>query len=302
MRKKPTVTIGIPTFQAQEHLVKVVDSVRQQNKIKFVEKILIAVDGNDVSEHILNQIKHPKLRILFFRKRQGQSQRINDLIKNADSELLLLTNDDVLLAKDAIEKVVEKYIKTSRDLISVKVCPTQPKTFLERVLLASLQIKQQLIRSFPANNTYLTSNGRFIVLSKKLYKNLILPKKIINSDAYIYFYAKEKGYLFSYIDRCFCYYKEPSRLNEYVNQVRRFQTSYKENRKFFSENILKSEYRISVFGLAKPVYKAFLNNPLEIFFYFMIFIYVRAINFLKINYSSNTNGGTWNTDMSTKSI
>jgi hypothetical protein len=159
-----------------------------------------------------------------------------------------------------------------------------------------------LILSFPNSQTYLNANGRFLVLSKKLYKNIELPKGLINSDAYIYFFAIKNKYKTAFIDKICCYFREPAKLSEHINQVQKFQLSFQENSKYFGQKFLAPFYKIPILSSLKANFYVLLNDPIDLFFYFMVFIYVRVTNWFKLNKSTFSIEGYWETDYSTKNI
>src|SRR5258708_1257351 len=87
------ITIGIPTYEASDSLVITLKSIYNQSDYKNVEKIILAVDGNRIKKSVLTEILNKKLEIHYFKKRKGQAQRINDLCRLSDTNLLVLTND-----------------------------------------------------------------------------------------------------------------------------------------------------------------------------------------------------------------
>src|SRR5437870_748495 len=101
--KNPTISIGIPTYLGGEHLSRTLQSVYQQSYYRYVKEIVLVVDGNKIDKKIIKTMLNKKLKIITFRKREGQSKRINDIFRIARSNLLILINDDVILTKNAIK-------------------------------------------------------------------------------------------------------------------------------------------------------------------------------------------------------
>lgn len=302
MTKKLTITVGIPTFLAEKHLVQTLNSIYNSQNIELIDHIIVAVDGKKIRKQIYSRIKHSKLTVISYKSRAGQSQRINNIVKLTKTDLLLLTNDDVVFSKDSISSLVEEYKRSRSSLISGGIYPMKPKTVLERILSASTDIKHRIIRSIPKNETYLTTNGRYICISKEIYKDLELPKNIINSDAYIYFYTVSKKLKKSYIDKIQCYYREPSTLSEHLNQVHKFQISFQENSKYFSQKFLKPKYFISKKLIAISNLKELLRNPIFVSLYVFVFLYARLMINLGLHKVMYSDYGYWETDISTKSI
>ncbi|MBP6949073.1 MAG: glycosyltransferase [Candidatus Pacebacteria bacterium] len=302
MRKRPTITVGIPTYLGGSHLIQVLKSIYQEENISLIENVIVVSDGRKISPSVVKKIKHKKLRIIQAQEREGQSSRINDIIQATKTDLLILTNDDVLFLPTALSSVVSEYKHTKSEMISVATYPIKPKTLIERVLKASADIKRDVIGQIAKKETYLTTNGRFIVLSKKVYKHLSLPEKLVNSDAYIYFHVLAKKIRHSYIEDVVCLYREPGTLREHVNQVYKFQMSFNENGKYFTKRFLRNKYKVNKAVLIKANIRALVRNPLYVSLYFLTFAVVRVCIALKVYDMSGINEGFWETDYTTKSI
>jgi glycosyltransferase involved in cell wall biosynthesis len=117
--QKNKISIGIPTYEAGESLVAVVKSISTQTCYSEIDKILIAVDGNSIPQKILRHLTDKKIKIVYFKNRKGQSTRINNIFKLLNTKKIVLTNDDVILKKNALEFIQKKYKKY--DLIAGNV-------------------------------------------------------------------------------------------------------------------------------------------------------------------------------------
>src|SRR3989344_1119935 len=304
MNTKSTITIGIPTYLAGEHLVTTLQSVYKQTFYKRIDKIILAVDGNNLDENIVKRIRNIKLKVVCFPERKGQSTRINDIFKAANTDLLILLNDDVILKINAIEEIIKAFTEKKSDLICTKLEPFPPKSVLESVLKVSHDLKYKIVGNIAEGDSFLICNGRLLGLSLRFYKQIIIPQKLWNNDAFIYLSAKVKNYKVSFINEPLRYFRDPQYLREYVNQTSKFQNSYNENTRFFKETSnIKKYYLIPISITIKAFFQTFYKKPFELVKYLSLYTYVLIyLDIRKIFHSQNKMKGFWDVDISTKKI
>lgn len=290
-------SIGIPTYEAGESLVSVVNSLVSQTVYSQIDKILIAVDGNSIPEKILSNLKNKKVEIAYFKNRKGQSARINDIFKILNTQKIVLTNDDVKLDKNSLEFINKKYSKF--DLIAGNVQPLKEKNLFGKSLIIGQKLRVFVSNRWNGGNNYLSCNGRLIILSKDLYKKITIPEKIWNNDAYIYLTSQQLKLKFAFAPEITAYYKSPSALKEHLSQSSKFQKSTVDLQRYFKTNISKF-YKIPTGLLVKSVLVNFLNNPILASTYLVIFLFTRFRSFfIKQEFKLK---GFWETDLSTKTM
>ena len=89
---KPTLTIGIPAYNEEGNIEKIIKSLFLQKEYNFeLQKILVVSDSStDNTNTILKTIKHTKFEYMIMNKRSGQPNVQNEIIKKSNSDLLLL--------------------------------------------------------------------------------------------------------------------------------------------------------------------------------------------------------------------
>lgn len=291
------ISIGIPTYEAGISLVAVIDSISSQTCYRDVEKILIVIDGNTISSKVLSKIKEKKVKIVAFKTRKGQSARINDIFSLLNSEKIVLTNDDVVLEKTALEAVYKIY--EDYDLIAGNVQPVKEDHIFENSLIVGQKVRASIAKLWNGGNNYLSCNGRLIILSKKLYKQLSIPEKIWNNDAYIYLMCQKLKLKFSFAKEIVAYYKSPSTIKEHMSQSDKFQKSTMDLQRYFRNDISKF-YKIPFSAIVKGLIINSLKYPHLFAAYLLIFIMTRLKSyFTKADFWFQS---FWQTDPSTKSI
>lgn len=291
------ISIGIPTYEAGNGLVMTVNSIIEQTFYDRINEILIVVDGRTIKKEILKKLTDKKIKIVYFKERKGQSTRINDIFRLLNTNHLILTNDDVLLDNKVVENITKKYLQF--DLIASNVRAIKENRFFEQILEVGQSIRFFVAKNWKNGNNYLSCNGRLIVLSKNLYKNLSIPEKIWNNDAYIYIQSQILDLNFFSAPDVVIYYKSPSSLKEHISQSNKFQKSIIDLQRYFNEDI-SSFYTVPLFTEIISIIKVLLKSPLLTVFYLLIFVGTRIKGYF--SRPEFMRRGFWNTDLSTKKI
>jgi|SRR3989344_1216397 len=291
------ISIGIPTYEANLSLVSTVNSILNQTCYKNISQILIVVDGNKISRSVKSKLTDKKIKVVYSKKRGGQSARINDIFNLLDTAQIILTNDDIILDKDALKIIIKKYKKI--DLIAGNVKPLDKLNFLEQILGAGQQIQSAIARDWNKGDNYLSCNGRFLVLSKNFYKKISVPEKIWNNDAYIYILSQKLNFKFTFAEDVRINYKSPSNLREHLSQSIKFQKSEKDLQRYFKENI-DSYYKIPLSVKTKALIFTIIKSPILTLSYLAIFSATRLKNYFMD--SSLWTNSYWQTDLSTKRL
>ncbi|MDP3941681.1 MAG: glycosyltransferase, partial [bacterium] len=228
----PSLTIGIPTYEAKLSLVKALHSIYRQKYFDYVKKILLVVDGNSIEKSILKSIRNEKLEIVYKKKRAGQSTRINDIFSLADTDYLFLTNDDVVLEDNCLKSIFASISNSNKGLFSCNVRPVKNKSFFQKVIRVGFVINYEIAQSWNKGDNYLTCNGRGVVLAKKLYKKIVVPTTIWNNDAFLFFANRMNGYSSATIPDAIVRYMLPSSIHEHIKQSSKFLHSFHENKQY----------------------------------------------------------------------
>lgn len=297
--KQPTITIGIPTYEAGESLVTTLESIYNQSASDCITQILLVVDGGTLKPSIEEKIRYPKLRIVNQPKREGQSSRINDIFRLSHTDLVILTNDDVIWENTALEALVSAYQKHDADLLCSAVIPIPSASPLFFCLEPGTRMTREIARRWNGGDNYLSCNGRLIALTGRLAQNITLPTHLWNNDAYIYLRTKQLGYRCRFVESACCRYIEPETLAEHMHQTRKFHHSRIENQRYLAGDF-SHQYRIPFSIKIAALSAVFVQSPLATLGYLIlntaitVFFFLTPIEDPKRPY--------WETDLSTKRI
>src|SRR3989344_9663131 len=106
-----TVTIGIPAYNEEQGIAKMLKSVCKQKEKGFkIKEILVISDGStDNTVKCVKKIRDPRIIIYEDNKRLGQPTRIQELLHRFNSDYLVLMDADLII-KDVygVQRLIKK--------------------------------------------------------------------------------------------------------------------------------------------------------------------------------------------------
>ncbi|MBI2029376.1 glycosyltransferase [Candidatus Gottesmanbacteria bacterium] len=288
--KKPTVTIGIPAYNEEGNIKKLLKSLLQQKATNFkLEKILVISDGStDKTNEIVRSVKSKIIILVVNKKRLGLNGTQNKIFNRINSDIAVLFDADILPKNnDCVEKLISPILNdpqvglTSGKLYAVRAMDT----VIGRILANAHEMKRKISESLPnSNNVYLCA-GRMRAFSKYLYKKLKWPDDI-PEDAYSYFYCKSRGFRFIYVSKAICYFHPPTILSDHIKQNNRFITGKKALKKYFDNYLLRREYKIPFLVVFIYCLAFLLKRPFSILAYFILMFYISFFKNLRVDHQS----------------
>jgi len=105
MKKYPSVAIVFPVRNGWPETEKCLKSIKELNYP--AEKIEVIIVDNGSKEDLKSQIHISNFKTIFNKKNLGFAKAINQGVKKARSELILITNNDVVFEKDCLKELVK---------------------------------------------------------------------------------------------------------------------------------------------------------------------------------------------------
>ncbi len=295
--KKPTFTVGITTCYGDISILDTVRSVRSSKgagKFRFI----IVADRVPISKEIKKELKKYDVELIENEIEGSQVKKQKQIFKIAKTDLVVLTQDDVLLDQKALVSVVNEFSKNSElTMVSLLNKPIKSSNLFGDVISVGTHIANKTARFWNHGDNYLSVIGRFMVLNKKLVDSKFrLPESVATSDAYYYFENKRVGGKYMYLPQVYVSFKNPQNMKEHLRKSSRFQYSQKEMSQYFSN--LTEEYTVPKSATLKAITEQIIQNPVKTFLYFTIYLYTRILK----TKSTIVLNPIWEVDLSTKKI
>lgn len=285
MRKKIIVNIGIPAYNEEANIKFLLKSMLDQklNGIKLGKIIVVSDGSTDKTNVLVKSIKDKKIKLISNKKRLGLNQTQNIILKNSNSDILIMVDADILPRdNNFITKIIEPLINNkSIAIVSCKMYAIRDPQLYSRVLANSAEMKRNLYQNLPNPNSIYLCHGSVRAFSKEFYKKLKWPDDV-PEDAYSYLVAKTKGYKFLYIHNPIVYFHTPGNLDDHINQNKRFIGGKTSLEKYFDKEYLKREYEIAPKTLLKYLLIYLYKRPFSTPIYLALMIYINVFKDKKI--------------------
>lgn len=277
--KKPTVTIGIPAYNEQENIVFLITSLLSQElKQVTLQEIIVVSDGStDTTVDIVTSLRNNKIKIVDRKNRRGLNQTLNEIVKSATGDILVIINADVLPENSAfIERLIKQMLKDRNiGIVGANTASLPSRSLFERIIANSHHFKQFLYTRMNNNNIYLC-HGRARAFSKDIYSRIVWPDNC-PEDAYSYFFCKQQGYRFIFNRTATVLFRCPSNLQGHIKQSNRFRFGKYTLSRYFSEEVIQRNYKIPFNLLLRSLLYFTMRNPFSMPAFLMITAYIRFL-------------------------
>jgi len=108
----PTVSIGVCAFNEERNIRACLDSIMQQSARFLIQEILVVSSGsNDGTDGIVRQFegRDGRFRLLRQERREGKNSAINEFLKQAKGDILVLVNADNRLDEGSLRHLLEPF-------------------------------------------------------------------------------------------------------------------------------------------------------------------------------------------------
>lgn len=276
------ITIATSALNEEGIINSWIKSVLMQNEENYkIENIIIHSDGStDKTAKIINDFKDPRIVFHDHKKREGKSARLNEIFHESNSDLLILSDADMVMShNNVIRDVLHPLLDNSKVMMTGgNIIPVPPKTFTEFAALCTVKAYLNIRNQFKGGNNMFSATGGLLAYRKEFYKSIKIPKSMIGDDVFTYFLCLSKGYLYRYVESAIVEYRLPQTLKDYINQRTRSTATRIRQVKYFGKKIIGEEYAVPKLLKYGYMIKVFINHPLHCVYIFIINIYctVRA--------------------------
>ena len=267
MKKKQTVTIGIPAHNEAVNISYLLDSILKQKGDNFlIEKIYVLCDGcTDATALKAEKVakKYPIITVIDDEKRKGKAGRLNQLYRMNKSELVFNFDGDIILKGDrVIEKLVRAFETPETILVSGNNQPVKAETLTERVYNAGFKMWYEIRKNYKKGNNVANIHGCAVALKSSFAKTFKYPSTIVSSDQGFLFMtikAQKKG--FRFVKNAVVLFRSVNNLEDFFLQATRNLNISNNVAKHFGDWV-HEEYRIPLKFKLKGIFKTLFSDPL----------------------------------------
>lgn len=295
---KRTITIGIPAYNEEANIASLLEDLRDLtlSKSYCLKEVLVISDGSsDTTVKIAKSFKWNKVKVVAGRKNIGKAARLNQIIKSAESDILVLLDADIRISDaNFLSRLTCPIKDTKAEMSSAAIYENMPRSGFERALRVSMQLKSNLFCQFKNGDNIYNSHGPARAFVRKLYKQLNFTTDA-GDDMYSYLQCVRLGKRFKFVDNTFVTYRLPATKKEHFAQSWRFNWSKSYYSTKFSKKFVRNEFEIplSVFLVAGVKSAPILVRNISDTFYY-VFLWLESLinKFRRMDISTTWNIGS----------
>src|SRR3989344_4131316 len=298
--KKLTVSIGIPAYNEEANIAKLLRSLLAQKQNNFSLKEIIVVSDASVDNTVgeIKKIKNKKIRVIENKKRLGAALSQNKILSHFKSDVLVLINADVLPKNNMlIHYLVQPFMRSKRiGIVGGKTKPLPARTLAEKVINFSVSLKQEIYESLNNSKNIYLCHGRIRAFSEK-FASKFRWKPIVGEDAFSYLSCISLGFDFGYQPKGVVVYRSPQSFSDHLKQSVRFLKSRSKMKTLFNKFLVDKEYRTDLNVVLNKSFKYLAANP----FLFILYVFVFELSVILKTISPKA-PASWDISTSTKKI
>lgn len=297
---RPTVTIGIPAYNEEANIDKLLQAILAQKEDSFViQEILVVSDGsNDDTVSKACAIQDARIVVIDGEGRLGKNQRVNYIFANAKSDYVVLFDADVMpVSSDTISNLIKPFSQDKRiAYVAGRLEPRPARTFIEQCTIVSRKVWDKLRMTLHDGNSVYSFTGGICALSGSFARSTQFPPSIW-ADIYLYFSCITRGFLFRSAKSARVWFRSPTTIQEYLNQTKRYDKESDTLVGIFGSDVIEREYHVPKGLLYRYKLLSFALYPahsLAIFF-------LNAYACYSIKHRPNVIDAAWQVSESSKS-
>lgn len=287
-----TVSVGIPSYNEESNIQKILGNVIRSNldSIDMVE-IIISDDSTDDTPNMVEQFKQNhsnKIIFLHDDKRRGAANAWNNIIQHATGEVIVLYDADVIPDANCTVELVGKIDN------NVGICASNARPVKDFGIPANgtMFVSQWLESVRKKQLSEYTVMGRGLSIRSDIAKKISIPEGLIAIDLYLQNKVLEMGYDVIFNPNAIVLFKPTKTFVDFISQVVRAVNGHNQLKNLGYD--MKNQLALKT--ALKEFFRVASRNPLgalsTCICYIMIPFYVNRIK--------NTDSALWHTAKSTK--
>lgn len=230
-----SVTIGIPAYNEQNTIVKLLKALSEQKEIIYkLRRVIVVSDGStDKTVRKVKSLRDKRIRLIKNEKRMGQIYCQNKIFSLAKTDVVVLFEADSLPnSKMYLTYLLQPLTKNPKlGLIQGNRKPLPPKSFLEKILAGRRE-------------NFFTSGKSGRAFTKRVYKKLRWPNNV-PEDVYAFLWCKSKRIKTFFQRKAVCRYRAIQTFEDYVKKSQVISETKEILSAYFSPNLIEKAYKSS---------------------------------------------------------
>jgi cellulose synthase/poly-beta-1,6-N-acetylglucosamine synthase-like glycosyltransferase len=259
------ISIIITSYKEPKTIGKAIQSILDNNLKEKYEILVTAPDDETLNAAKVYSKKNKRVKLVKDAG-NGKPAALNLVVKKAKGDILVLTDGDVYVGENSLNKLLDLFKKSKIGAVSGNPISIDSKDKMLgywSYVLTNIASERR-IKAVESGKRIFCS-GYLFAIRKKLFPNL--PEELLSEDGYISHNVYEKGYNLDYAKDSFVYIKYPTTFKDWIIQKKRSAGGYNQIRELLKVEIRSFKTESSgAFSLFK-----YVHNLKELFWLFALF-------------------------------
>ncbi len=284
----PTLVI---TAYKEPNIVKAVEAALNQETNRKYHVLVSAPD-----DETLNKIKDYPLYV-YKDKGQGKSCALNDIFAQIDSDILILTDGDVVISDNAVEEILKMFEDPRVGCVTGCPVPMEDRDTKYGYWANFLfDAAHDLRKKAYAAGKFIECSGYLFAFRRNVLNKIPLD---VSEDAVIPYYFWEKGYKIGYAEQAQVFVKNVDNLKDWIKQKVRTSKAHSKLGRYVDT---KKTKRVKSFGTeAKGIISlAMYPESIKETWWSVQLVFARLYMWIKVALGKKDFGDAWERIESTK--
>ncbi|MGQ4893517.1 MAG: glycosyltransferase [Candidatus Njordarchaeia archaeon] len=261
------VSIGICAYNEEKNIGRLLRSLlKQKTRLVNIKEIIVVSSGStDKTNEIVKEISKidERVKLIVQEKRLGKASAVNEFLRVAEGEILVLESADTVPLKNTIERLCMPFLNHHVGMTCSRPMPVNPKDSFIGFLGHLVWTLHHLI-------SLESPKGGELIAFRRLIR--AIPTDICTDEAWIQAEVLRKGYTVVYVPQAICLNRAPETLIDFLRQRRRIYAGHLDlrRRKGYSPPTMSILRIIKHFGVIQKILSGFglkliLYIPLAVF-------------------------------------
>ncbi len=247
--KKLTVTIGIPAYNEERNIGRLLRTLVGQKEKGFrIQKIIVVSDAStDKTSQEVKKIRDKRVSLIENTVRIGQSASQNKLMKLCRDDILVILEGDTLPAsQEYLMHLLASFFSDNKTkLVQGKAVCAKPRTFIGKVYARNYQALNETYERNEKLQRKICSGRGGRAFARALYKKLHLPISV-PEDLYILFWCRKQEMKVSYAKAALIYFQPSGTLFDLIKGERKISGGKNSLENHFGKQAVQKHYEKNV--------------------------------------------------------
>ncbi len=261
---KLSISIGIPAFNEEANITKLLKSILGQSCGNFILREIIVVSdaSKDQTVFRVRELNSPIIKLVENPERRGQVYSQNLIFKRASENIIVIFEADTeIYGIHYLEEMVRSFLADqSIALLQGNLRPLGGENLVGRILCKQSEIYHEFILARPDLLSYFSSGRGGRLFNKKALKDFFWPINV-PEDSYALLWCDKNGKKTDFCLQAICFYKSPQNFKDFASQWKKILSGPEALRLYFSKTEIQKIYKRSFFEKLNMFFRFLISDP-----------------------------------------